>query len=369
MTKSKKRVVVLSAKTGGGHRAAALAIVEQLENDPSLEVIHFDFLEAQPRPIRDIPKMYSAITKLKSAYGTIFKLTEGSRQAQFALDTIAKRYQKEIRQIITELDPDIMVSCHFGANTFLPLLQNWKKHVPFITVVTDLATGHPMWFDKRADLIIVPSSESYKRARSFGVPTDKLKLIGLPTASAFNAVHQDKSSLKAQLDWPADIPSLLVMAGGDGMGKVSSLTRQLDKISANVHIAVIAGRNQSLQNSLQARKTNNPTTIYGFCDNVAELMHASDLLLTKAGPGTIVEAIISRLPIVLYDFLPGQEEGNLHYVVDNRAGLWASTNNLAVRATEDLLAGHIKVGGPRYEKIRLQHSRAAQEIAKLVSTY
>ncbi len=98
-------------------------------------------------------------------------------------------------------------------------------------------------------------------------------------------------------------------------------------------------------------------------------MRASDMLLTKAGPGTIVEAIVSDLPIVLYDFLPGQEEGNLHYVVDNKAGLWASTNSLAIRATEDILGGLVKIGGARYEKIRKQHAMAASEIAKYAAQY
>lgn len=369
MAQKKKRVVVLSAKTGGGHRAAALAIIEQLHKDTSLEVVHFDFLDAAPRPIRDIPKMYSTITKLKSAYGTIFKLTEGSRQSVFALDTIAKRYHKEIREIIDELNPDIIVSCHFGANTLLPILQTYERRIPFITVVTDLVTGHPMWFDKRADMIVVPSQESYQRARSFGVPAAQLQIAGLPIASAFTQTFASPDSLKAKLGWPKDVPTLLVMAGGDGMGKISSLSRQLDKISQPVHLAIIAGRNKSLYKTLKARKSKQPTHVYEFRDDIPELMHASDVLLTKAGPGTIVEAIVSRLPIVLYDFLPGQEEGNLHYVVDNKAGLWASTNLLAVRGAEDILSGLVKTGGPRYEKIRTQHAGAAAEIAKIAVEY
>ena len=365
----KKRILVFSAKTGGGHRAAALALIEQLKKDKSLEVVHFDFMENAPRPISDIPKMYSAITKLRTAYGTIFRLTEGTRQSQFALDAIAKRYSKQINSILEETKPDLIVSCHFGANTFLPILSKMDNPTPFITIVTDLFTGHPMWFDGRADMIIVPSSESYKRARSFGVPTSKLKVIGLPVSEKFTTLSQSKAKIRKKLGWPEDAKTLLVMAGGDGMGKINSLARQLDKINSDVHLAIVAGRNESLYKSLNDKKFDKPTHIYNFREDIPELMQASDVLLTKAGPGTIVEAIVSRLPIVLYDFLPGQEEGNLHYVVDNKAGLWASTNSLAVRATEDILNGFIKLGGARYEKIRHQHADAASQIAKFVIGY
>lgn len=110
-------------------------------------------------------------------------------------------------------------------------------------------------------------------------------------------------------------------------------------------------------------------TLYGFSDEIPKLMHASDILLTKAGPGTITESIVSRLPIVLYDFLPGQEEGNLLYVVENRAGIWASTNSLAAAAVTDILDGVVQIGGPKYEKIRQQHIDAANNIARCVKQF
>ena len=364
MKKSKKRVVVISAKTGGGHRAAALAIIEQLNKNKSLEVIHFDVMEDAPRPIRDIPKMYSSLTKLRTTYSTVFKLTEGSRQSQFTIDAVAKRYGKIIRQHIEDLNPDVIISCHFGANTFLPTLHTLAHHIPFLTVVTDLETGHPMWFDKRADMVILPSVESYARARNFGMPAKKLKIIGLPISAKFAEQKISKQALRQDLGWPTDKPTLLVMAGGDGLGKINSLTKQLDKINSDVHLAIIAGRNKSLYENLKSRKFTKSVHIYEFVENIPQMMQASDVLLTKAGPGTIVEAIVSRLPIVIFDFLPGQEEGNLHYVVDNKAGLWASTNSLAIRGTEDILSGYAKIGGARYEKIRRQHLEAAANIAK-----
>lgn len=369
MNKQKKRILVLSARTGGGHRAAAMAIIDELENhNHQLDIVHHDFMENAPRLVRNIPKMYANITKLKSAYGTIFKLTEGSKRAQFALEAIGRPYKKEFRAILDHFAPDVIVSCHFGINPILSTLQSYERTIPFITVVTDLVTGHPMWFDKRADLIIVPSQESYLRARGFGVPSSRLKIIGQPVAAEFNQFTADKLTIKKSLGWSTDVPTLLIMAGGDGMGKLNSLTKKIDTMKADIHIAVITGRNHNLYKSLNARKFNHPAHIYKFRDDIATMMHGSDILLTKAGPGTIVEGIVSRLPVVLYDFLPGQEEGNLLYVVENQAGIWASTNSLAVAAVNDILEGVVQIGGPKYESIRKRHASAAHDIAAIVKT-
>ncbi len=370
MVKNKKRVLVISARTGGGHRAAALAIINELEkHSDKVEVIHHDFMENAPRPIRDIPKMYSGVTKLKSAWGTIFKLTEGTKRAQFALEAMGMPYKKEFRQLLDRFAPDLIVSCHFGVNPILSTLKTYDRKIPFITVVTDLVTGHPMWFDKRADLIIVPSQESYLRARGFGVPSSRLKVIGQPVSADYSHVKLTKQTAKSDLGWPADLPTILIMAGGDGMGKINSLSRKIDKMNQNVHMAIIAGRNKSLYKTLKARKFQKPVNIYEFRDDIPTMMRAADVLLTKAGPGTIVEGIVSRLPIVLFDFLPGQEEGNLLYVVENKAGIWASTNTLAVIAVQDILDGVVQIGGSMYEKIRQQHVDAAKNITKCVLQY
>ena len=365
-----KTILVLSAKTGGGHRAAALAAIDSLNAQPGkYNIIHHDIFENAPRPINSMPKFYSKITNVKSAWGAIYKLTESNRQSQLTIKTGARLYKKNIYKILNDYKPDVILSFHFAANVFLQEAQAMDYHIPFITVVTDLATCHPMWFDKRNDVIVVPSTDIYDNARRYGIPSSKLKIIGLPISSEFSLDSQDKAKLKKSLSWPTDVPTAIVMAGGDGMGKIASLCRKLDKIKDDTHLAIVTGRNENLYLALSQRSFKNPVTLYKFSNEIPKLMHASDVLLTKAGPGTITEAIVSRLPIVLYDFLPGQEEGNILYVVESDAGVWASTNTLALKATEDILSGTIKFGGNKFETIRKQHVEAADKISKLVISY
>jgi len=88
-------------------------------------------------------------------------------------------------------------------------------------------------------------------------------------------------------------------------------------------LVVVAGRNLKLKQRLEARSWPIPTFIYGFVRNMPDLMSAADILVTKAGPGTITEALNAGLPIILYSRLPGQEEGNVTYVTAEGAGIWA----------------------------------------------
>lgn len=364
-----KTILVLSAKTGGGHRAAALATIASLKaQSGEYNIIHHDIFENAPRPINSMPKFYSKITNVKSAWGAIYKLTEGNRQSQLTIKTGARLYKKNIYKILNDYQPDVILSFHFAANVFLQEAQAMDRHIPFITVVTDLATCHPMWFDKRNDVIVVPSTDSYTSARKYGIASSKIKIIGLPVAEEFSK-SPDKLKLKKSLSWPTDVPTILIMAGGDGMGKIASLCRKIDKTNINTHLAIVAGRNENLYQALTQRKFKNPVNIYRFSSEIPNLMHASDVLLTKAGPGTITESIVSKLPIVLYDFLPGQEEGNILYVVESGAGVWASTNALALRATEDILDGTISFGGAKFESVRKQHVEAADKVSKLVTSY
>ena len=97
----------------------------------------------------------------------------------------------------------------------------------------------------------------------------------------------------------------------------------MDEAGLDIVLAVIAGRNEALRNSLENADLKTPAFIYGFVENMPDLMNAADILLSKAGPGTISEAFIAGLPIILYSKMPGQENGNVDYVLNENAGVWA----------------------------------------------
>jgi 1,2-diacylglycerol 3-beta-galactosyltransferase len=146
---------------------------------------------------------------------------------------------------------------------------------------------------------------------------------------------------------------VLLIGGGDGMGPVFQIANHINARRLAMQFVIIAGRNKVLQRRLGALKWNQPTRIYPFVNNMPELMAAADILVTKAGPATICEACIAGLPIVLSGAVPGQEDGNVSYVVDNRAGVFAPGGAAVARTVAEWLAE-----GPAGLALRSKNARA-----------
>jgi 1,2-diacylglycerol 3-beta-galactosyltransferase len=125
---------------------------------------------------------------------------------------------------------------------------------------------------------------------------------------------------------------VLMVGGGEGMGPLEEMAAAIDESGLRVALAIIAGRNLALKNRLELRKWHVPVHIYGFVTEMPAFMHAADILVTKAGPGTISEAFISGLPMILYSRMPGQEDGNVTFVSESGAGVWAPEPQEAVAA-------------------------------------
>jgi 1,2-diacylglycerol 3-beta-galactosyltransferase len=140
-----------------------------------------------------------------------------------------------------------------------------------------------------------------------------------------------KSIMRKKLGWPLGKPIVLLMGGGEGMGPLAKTAQAIDASGLDVVQVIVCGRNQRLKAKLEACKWENPTLIYGFTRDMPNFMRASDVIVTKAGPGTIAEALNAQLPIILYAKLPGQEDGNVTFVQEEGAGVWAPKPQEIVR--------------------------------------
>jgi 1,2-diacylglycerol 3-beta-galactosyltransferase len=192
-------------------------------------------------------------------------------------------------------------------------------------VVTDLVSTHKFWYDPKTDRCLVPTQPAYDRGREAGLKPAQLRVTGLPVHPGFAERLKDKAAARAELGWEANLPTILMIGGGEGMGPLYKTARAINDLRLKCQLAIIAGRNQPLKEKLEASAWNQPTHIYPFVTNMPVLMAAADILLSKAGPGTISEACIAGLPVILFDLIPGQEEGNVDFVVQNGAGVFAPT--------------------------------------------
>ena len=332
-TPGKPHIVFYFSDTGGGHRSAAEAIIEGLnleyKNKVTTEMVDF-FKDYAPPPFNRSAEMYRYAVKAPMLWGAGFHATDGRARVRVITSTMWPLVRQAAKTLVRDHPADLIVTVHYGANTFA-LKALGSNRPPFITVVTDMVTTHALWFDKRADLILVPTELARKRAIKYNMLPEKVRVVGLPVADKYCKSPGRKSTLRKKLGWTLNKPIVLIVGGGEGMGPLAETAREIDASGLDVGLVIVCGRNQRLQTALEAKKWENPTFIYGFTRDMPDFMRAADFIVTKAGPGTIAEALNAHLPIILYDKVPGQEDGNVTFVEHEGAGVWAPTPPEVVR--------------------------------------
>lgn len=324
------KVVFLFSDTGGGHRSAAEAIIEaiELEFPGKISTEMVDIFLACPPPLNLAGPTYPTMAKMPLIWKSTYQMTDGRRRARFVHAAFWPYVRRAAHRLINEHPADLMVSVHPVPN--MAVLRAMTVKTPYITVVTDMVSTHAMWYDYRADLVIVPTEEARQRGIRLGMPSEKFKVIGLPVADRFRHNLGTKRELRERLGWPQDKPVILMVSGGEGMGPVERTAKAIGDSDLPAALAIITGHNARLKSKLEKHHWNMPVFTYGFVREMPLYMQAADILVSKAGPGTISEAFIPGLPMILYSRMPGQEEGNVTYVVSEGAGVWAPEPEMVI---------------------------------------
>ena len=330
---SKPHIVFYFSDTGGGHRSAAEAIIEALHLEYSqsftAEMVDF-YKDYAPPPFSRMPEIYPDLVKAPRLWQASFYATDGRARVRALTASMWPIARVAAKKLVRDHPADLIVTVHPMANS-LALKALGPDRPPFYTVVTDMVTTHALWFDSRADIIFVPTELAQQRAVSYHMPPEKLEIVGLPVADRYCQPAGDKFELRRKLGWPLSKPMVLLVGGGEGMGPLGRNARAIDECGLDVGLAIVCGRNKKLQETLASMSWENPTFIYGFTREMPEFMRAADVIITKAGPGTIAEALNANLPIILYSKVPGQEDGNVTFVESEGAGVWAPKPNMVIR--------------------------------------
>lgn len=321
----KPQIVFLFSDTGGGHRSAAQAIIEALEiyypQQVTTEMVDF-FSEYAPPPLDLAPATYAQMGQVPELWKFGYKMSNGKRRSEVIQDLLWPYVKKSTERLVKEHPCDLFVSVHPLVNT--PILRVLEDDsTPYLTVITDMVTTHAFWYNTRASMILTPTEEALARGLQIGIAPERIKVVGQPIADAFRRRTASKTELRLKLGWTQDLPVVLIIGGGEGMGPLEATVRAVDSANLPLKMVVVAGRNKALKDRLEEADFQTPHEILGFVENMPDLMKAVDIIITKAGPGTISEAFVAGLPIILYSRMPGQEDGNIDYVVDKAAGVWA----------------------------------------------
>jgi 1,2-diacylglycerol 3-beta-galactosyltransferase len=364
-------IIFLYSDTGGGHRSAAQAIIEAINlefpGQTTQEMIDV-FRKYAPPPLTRVPDIYPPLSRMPTVWGMGYHLSDGPRRTHLFYRMIWPYVRWGLYRLVREHPADLIVSVHQLFNEPVArAISSSGMDVRFTTVVTDLVSTHAAWYTNMADQIIVPTSVAYRRGLNLGISPERMHVVGLPVADRFCAPSGDSSELRSRLGWQQDLPVVLLVGGGEGMGPLEATARAINAARLPVLLVIVAGRNQKLKDRLEKFHWQIPTRIYGFVQEMPDFMRAADILVSKAGPGTISEAFIAGLPVILYSRLPGQEDGNVGYAVDNNAGVWAPRPEAVVEALGKWLENPELRHSASQACLRLARPQASREIARLLA--
>lgn len=366
MMSKKPSILFLFSDTGGGHRSAAEAIIEaiHLEFPGKFDTRMVDiFRQYAPLPLNYAPDIYPHLSRYPKMWKLGYEVSDGARRIRAFYDVMWPYLRSAVHQLLKENPVDLIVSVHQLVN--IPLLRSsLSTNIRFVTVVTDLVSTHAAWYHPGADLVIVPTIPAREKALKSGLPNEKVIVIGQPIAEKYLNQTQNKIELRDRFGWDKNLLTVLLVGGGEGMGNLERYALAINNSHLPIQLIIVAGRNQQLKTKLENQNWNMPTKIYAFVKEMPEFMQASDVLITKAGPGTISEAFVAGLPLILYSKMPGQEDGNVGYVTNQGAGIWAPNPDLLVESLQNWIDNPEELKNVALRSTHLAKPNASRDIAK-----
>ncbi|MBU0687121.1 MAG: UDP-N-acetylglucosamine 2-epimerase [Candidatus Margulisbacteria bacterium] len=321
-----KKILYLFSDTGGGHRTAATALIKAVNHTSNSKYQQemIDVFVQGSGILSFITGLYAPIIKyIPWFWGAMYYYLDDPKKLQL-LELVSKPFiLRNLKKMIKDFDPDLIVSVHPLVNHLtVRALKELKRKTPFVVVITDPVTLHRAWVADDVEMYYVATEEAAHNCVKYGLDKKKIKVLGIPVDPKFALKDFQKADARVDDRLEPDYFTVMLMGGGEGGGGMYKIVKAIEQSDLNIQLVVIAGRNKVLENKLKAEAKNLkfPMKVFGFTSRIAELMSESNLLITKAGPGTIAEALSMDLPLILTSWLPGQEEGNVEFVVKDGLG-------------------------------------------------
>lgn len=398
-----KKVLIMSASTGGGHNRAAMAIKEELMNK-SIDGITIDCEIIDSLKIVNgtmdklISRGYEKSAKYTpKAWGGVYKLTETSIVAknEFKDNPLTSLMSKKLKKLVENKKPDLIIGTHpfpmialstlkkqsqlyanLEPNTFTESLYKYYKEYykdlsipPLITILTDYTT-HSAYIQNEIDYYIAGHEYVKELLIEDGIDKEKIKVFGIPVEKSFLS-HRDRESVLSELNLDSDKFTVLLMGGSFGAGSIKDTLSELIAIDRDFQIIVITGRNKSLKEKLEKTLAtaegdiDKKISVLGFTDKMNDLLASVDILVSKPGGLTTTESLLKEVPMIVPYFIPGQEEENLDFLSNCGASLRTSK-----KYTLSILLKVLIDNPDRIETIKenirsIKKLNASQDIAKL----
>lgn len=325
------RILIATVTAGAGHVQAAAALEEAWKAQRPRDTIQrLDVLEFTPKLYR---KMYvegyvKLVEHAPELWAMVFKKTDNPslvRKLTRLRRALAQATTNKFVRRLKQFKPEVVLCTHYMPLEIMGRLKSSKAAglSPLtVSVVTDFE-AHALWMEPAVDLYCVAAEETKARLVARGAAADKVAVTGIPIAAKFSAPIE-ASGVRKRYGLRDDLPVLLVLSGGFGMGPVAEILGELNKLTTPVQVVVVCGRNEELRRELAVLERRHPTHVLGFVTNMQELMAVSDLVVTKPGGLTSSEALALGKPIFVLNPIPGQEAANSDFLLEHGAATKAN---------------------------------------------
>ena len=368
----KKRILILTADAGFGHRSAANAIqeglVELYGDKVTAEVVNALDEPTAPNFLRESQSDYDRwVRNVPELYQLGYEASDNPVPTTILEQSLIILLLETMRILLDRYTPDIVITT-YPAYTMPMITAIRRKHcrIPFFTVITDLSTIHRLWFDRRVSGCLVPNSLVADLAMSQAVDSSKITITGIPVSPKIALEKRSKNKLRKELGWLPDVPTILAV-GSKRVDRLLDTLNVINHFGSNVQLAVVAGNDEVVYKELSRVEWHIPAYMYDFVENMPLLMKASDLLVCKAGGLIITEALACGLPMMLIEVIPGQETGNAEYVTAYGAADIAQSPIEVLETLDHLLKKDQALLKSRSEKAaQLGKPQSAFDVARIL---
>lgn len=365
-----KKVLVLSASAGAGHMRAAEAVERAIkEMGAGREVRHIDTLEYTNKLFRHLySKAYiEMVNKTPEVLGWLYDHLDKpwkNERRRLALDKLNTR---PFVKMLKEYQPEITICTHFLPAEIISWLKAKERIAARQAIVVTDFDVHAMWLCHHYEHYFVALEETRVHMERLGIPADKLTVSGIPIDPVFADV-KDKRAMRAKHDLRQDMTTILLSAGGFGVGPMEHIVRSLSEMRHPAQVVALCGRNEELKSRIERAAKEFASDgrilikVIGYTKEMDEYMTASDILLGKPGGLTTSEALSKGMVFVIVNPIPGQEERNSDHLLE--MGVAIRCNNLPALAfkIDRLLEDPSRFSEMQSNALRIARPNAAREI-------
>lgn len=360
-------LIISSDFTGHGHKSIAEALCEKFKKYDNVKIHVVDGFSLGGTTLLKIGKAYGPITrKSENLWELIWDIS--CSNPLFINEIIEFKIKDRFLKLLGKIQPDLILTIHPNFNgSVINILEKYNIKIPVVTLIADLISISPLWADPRANYIISPTQEAKDKCIEFGVIKDKIKVLGFPVRSRFYS-HSNIGT--KHTNYNANRPlKCLIMSGGEGVGNMEKIAEILLH-NFNCTIKIVAGRNTALKNKLEqslVEKHESKVKVYGFLENIQDLMISSDIAFTRGSPNVMMEAIACNVPLIITGALPGQEEENPKFIEKYNLGAVCSDINNIRSIINNLIADNgIKLNKIKHAQKVFSNPYTAENIVNFI---